>query len=352
MPNFPTLSSVIESVCDLIQDLPASVAKNPPKTRTIPTTTIEKLRTLGRELSRTLAETDTTPLLAPAPSELSAIKAQLDELTRKVDNITTPPIPIRTSGQEPPRPATASTSPRDDHVTPPPAQRRDASLDIVVTPKVASPPTLLEEAPKSILKRLNDRIRRHRTLKDLCQLEDGFTAPVFRAVMPQADGSLRLLVCTQAQRCVLVAQTDSWLKQCLPTHQFSYGPRPRATNHSKLYVQPNPTRPSSFMSHPPTSPNNSSLLVSQLMGLFFAPNISFYAHPSASIASVLAILLPTATTHQPVVSVQGPIVLLKGVHAPTTPNPAQTSTSARTSASSVPPQVVEDSTTQWTPDVQ
>ncbi|VDC05045.1 unnamed protein product [Peniophora sp. CBMAI 1063] len=227
MPNFPTLSSVIESVCDLIHDLPASVAKNPPKTRTIPTTTIEKLRTLGRELSRTLAETDITPLLAPAPSELSAIKAQLDELTHKVDNITTLPIPIRTSGQEPPRPATASASPHDNHVTAPSAQRRDASLDIVVTPKVASPPTLLEEAPKSILKRLNDRIRRHRTLKDLCQLEDGFTAPVFRAVMPQADGSLRLLVCTQTQRCVLVAQTDSWLKQCLPTHQFSYGPRPR-----------------------------------------------------------------------------------------------------------------------------
>ncbi|KZV59605.1 hypothetical protein PENSPDRAFT_694997 [Peniophora sp. CONT] len=142
MSILATLGPAISALCTAIETLvpTSTTTRNIPRTRTIPTATIDNIVSLGRAL-RTLAnEHDNLPSPPTTPSpEFAALESKLDSLASKLDTIVAaaPPVPV----QEP----VAASSHIGDHVAPSSVSDRrrgrngrDASLDI--PPETHSPP--------------------------------------------------------------------------------------------------------------------------------------------------------------------------------------------------------------------
>lgn len=148
MSNLAPLGPAIAALCASIADLPTATSnlRNPPKSRQIPTATIDKIVLLARELRALSTQHDSlpTPPTTP-PAEFVALNAKIDSLSVKLEGIISA-SPSITPAIEPGEAAVGrhASSSRGGHVTPsstPRRRPRDTSLDIVLSPKKDTPRT-------------------------------------------------------------------------------------------------------------------------------------------------------------------------------------------------------------------
>ncbi|VDC03622.1 unnamed protein product [Peniophora sp. CBMAI 1063] len=301
MSKPPPMKLLIETLCDTILDLPTAplTSRTTPKTRSVSTTTLEKIISLGLELRTSLAQHEALPSPPSTPSpELLAIKAQLDNLTSKVDSLTNSPSPSPSPELHAPPTRVVASAPRDSHVIRT-AVPRDASLDIVLHP-VSTHTKPINKPPSDVRMQLHKYIWNHNHLQHLLSAKPG--TPVIRAVVLHPDDSVRVLVYDQHQRRALMCDSSYWVKQCLPGYSISYGP-PAHGHTIVVHGVPTTFKPRSEVSKADLAKENSHVLRDQpILNCHWLTHKRAAELRTAKTHSSLVIHVPTASLAQQLVA--------------------------------------------------